>query len=95
MVVDRFSVSYINESSVLVSRNLVEQWFTNAILGNVSDLTTVIGFPGSGEPRKVVVEFWLSNDMGRSGSLSALVNLCTVRLDGFRFFSSSSDRVHG
>jgi len=40
MVVDRFSFSYINESSVLVSRNLLEQWFTNAILGNVSDLTT-------------------------------------------------------
>jgi IS1 family transposase len=45
MVVDRFSFSYINESSVLVSRNLVEQWFTNAILGNVSDLTRVISFP--------------------------------------------------
>jgi hypothetical protein len=41
----RFGFSYISESSVLVSRNLIERWFANAILGNVSDLTRVIGFP--------------------------------------------------
>jgi hypothetical protein len=41
----RFGFSYISEASVLVSRNLIEQWFANAILGNVSDLTRVIGFP--------------------------------------------------